>query len=369
MDLSKDKLQVDKKYWIEYTDKAQTTLKEDKNYNFKSFGKAELTVNSRDANPTVQTNQITYGNQSLPEIVGDLGTVSGDHNLNQSDFEVVDDSGTVMDLSKDKLQVGGTYWIQYTDAAQASLKLDKNYNFESFGKAKLTVNAKDANPTVQTNQITYGNQSLPEIVGNLDTVSVDHQLVQSDFEVVDDSGKVMDLSKDKLQVGGTYWIQYTDAAQASLKLDKNYNFNSFGKAKLTVNAKNANPTVQTNEITYGDKSLPEIVGNLDTVPEDHQLAQSDFEVVDDSGKVMDLSKDKLQVGGTYWIQYTDVAQASLKSDKNYNFESFGKAKLTVNAKNANPTVQTNEITYGDKSLPEITGTSDTVSGDHQLAQS
>ncbi|WP_147007381.1 lectin-like domain-containing protein, partial [Companilactobacillus nantensis] len=328
-----------------------------------------LTIDSEDANPTFQTNEITYGDKSLPEITGNLDTASGDHKLAQSDFEVVDGSGKVMDLSKDKLQVGGTYWIQYTDAAQASLKLDKNYNFNSFGKAKLTINAKDANPTIQTSQITYGDKVLPEITGSLDTVTGDHQLAQSDFEVVDDLGKVMDLSKDKLQVGGTYWIQYTDVAQASLKSDKNYNFKSFGRALLTVNAENASPTVQTNEITYGDKDLPEITGSLDTASGDHQLTQSDFEVVDDLGKVMDLSKDKLQVDKKYWIEYTDKAQTTLKEDKNYNFKSFGKAELTVNSRDANPTVQTNQITYGNQSLPEIVGDLGTVSGDHNLNQS
>ncbi|AYE38350.1 hypothetical protein D1B17_06760 [Companilactobacillus zhachilii] len=369
IDLSKDKLQVGKKYWIQYTDKAQSALKADKNYDFKSFGKAQLTVKAKNVNPSVQRSSITYGDKTLPKIIGDLDTEFSDHNLEQSDFEVVDDSGNLIDLSKDKLQVGKKYWIQYTDKAQSALKADKNYNVQSFGKAQLTVIAKDANPTVDSNYITYGDKSLPEIKGSLDTAKVDHQLSQADFEIVDDSGKLMDLSKDKLQVGKKYWIQYTGKAKDSLEADKNYAFQSFGRAQLTVNAKEANPTVEKNIITYGDTTLPEIKGSLDTAKVDHQLSQSDFEIVDGSGKLMDLSKDKLQVGKKYWIQYTDTAQANLKADKNYDFQSFGRAQLTVNAKYANPTVDSNYITYGDKSLPEIKGSLDTAKVDHQLSQS
>ncbi|MGQ2375866.1 MBG domain-containing protein [Companilactobacillus zhachilii] len=369
MDLSKDKLQVGKKYWIQYTDKAQADLEADKNYDFKSFGRAALIVNAKEANPTVEENSITYGDETLPEIKGSLDTDSDDHKLDQSDFEVVDDSGNLMDLNKDNLQVGKKYWIQYTDKAKASLKEDKNYDFKLFGKAALTVNAKEANPTVEGNSITYGDKVLPEIKGSLDTVSGDHNLDQSDFEIVDDSGKLMDLNNDKLQVGKKYWIQYTDTAQANLKADKNYDFQSFGRAQLTVNAKYANPTVDSNYITYGDKSLPEIKGSLDTAKVDHQLSQSDFEVVDDSGNLMDLSKDKLQVGKKYWIQYTDKAQAALKADNNYNFVSFGRATLTVKAKDVNSTIESSHITYGDKNLPVIVGNLGSATIDHKLNQS
>ena len=361
--LKPEQLQVGGTYWIQYTDKAKTDLMADKNYNFESFGRAALTVKSENAKPTIETNTITYGDTSLPTIVGSLDKASEDHELKQSDFEVVDDSGNI--LKPEQLQVGGTYWIQYTDKAKTDLMADKNYNFESFGRAALTVKSENAKPTIETNTITYGDTSLPTIVGSLDKASEDHELKQSDFEVVDDSGNI--LKPEQLQVGGTYWIQYTDAAKAALTADKNYNFDSFGRAKLSVNAEKVNPTVETNTVTYGDTSLPTIIGSLNNASKDHNLDQSDFEVLDDSGNI--LKPEQLQVGGTYWIQYTDKAKTDLMADKNYNFESFGRAKLTVEAEEANPTVETNSITYGDTSLPKITGSLDRASKNHELNQS
>jgi len=358
-----EQLQVGGTYWIQYTDVAKATLTADKNYSFDSFGRAKLSVNAEKANPTVETNTVTYGDTSLPTIIGNLGNASKDHNLEQSDFEVVDDSGNIQ--KPEQLQVGGTYWIQYTDAAKAALTADKNYDFDSFGRAALTVKAEEANPTVETNTVTYGDTSLPKIAGNLDKASKNHNLDQSDFEVVDDSGNI--LKPEQLQVGGTYWIQYTDKAKTDLKADKNYNFDSFGRAKLSVNAEKADPTVKENSVTYGDTVLPEIDGNLDTASKDHSLNQTDFEVVDDSGNI--LKPEQLQVGGTYWIQYTDEAKANLTADKNYSFDSFGRAKLSVNAEKANPTVETNSVTYGDTSLPKIIGSLDKAFKDHELNQS
>ncbi|WP_157049135.1 MBG domain-containing protein, partial [Companilactobacillus nantensis] len=323
-------------------------LKSDKNYDFKSFGRALLTVNAENASPTVQTKEITYGDKVLPEITGSLDTASDDHNLAQSDFEVVDAAGNV--LKPEQLQAGGAYWIQYTDKAKAAFEADRNYNF-NFGKAELTVTPKDVTPTIPKITVTYGDGSLPEIKGDLGTEAKDHKLSQSDFEIVDTSGNV--VKPEDLQAGGDYTIRYTDKAKKALTADKNYNFSSFGEAPLTVDkaaatTTNTDPTKPV-ESTYGD--APEITRIAKIGPKTIKLNPYDFKFI--NLRKEEVARKQLQTG-TYSIELTKDALNRLKDENpNYDFSKLSFGNLTIQPLKI--TVQiNNQNMYAGDSKPQDT---------------
>ncbi|WP_367296090.1 MBG domain-containing protein [Levilactobacillus yonginensis] len=162
---------------------------------------------------------------------------------------------------------------------------------------------------------------------------------------------------------GTYYFKLTEAGRAYLKSlsPNNPNAGLFVPAMLTIKPQTAAATVDGTTVVYGgvDGKFPEFKGSLGNADKDHQLSQPDFEVVDTTGKK--VAVDQLKVNGDYTIQYTAAAQAALKKDSNYQFTSFGHAKLGVTPRKITVQARDSVKTYGDGAT-DLSLTTDSADG-------
>ncbi|MFC6260538.1 MBG domain-containing protein [Levilactobacillus fujinensis] len=163
----------------------------------------------------------------------------------------------------------GNYMFKLTDAGRAYLKSLNSANTQIglYVSAMLKINPLETAATIDAATVDYGGDgttgSWPTFTGSLGSASTklptndkaDHQIVQSDFEVIDEATQKVVAIKD-LQVNGKYTIRYTAAAQAALKSDANYKFTSFGTATLTVKPRAISVTAQDHGKTYGTADDP-----------------------------------------------------------------------------------------------------------------
>lgn len=216
-----------------------------------------LTTTNQDAQNTLATfvswSQVYGQPLAFPDVTfgKDFGAVSKADFNNPDYYEYVDakNPDTVVKTPKNV----GTYLFKLTDHGRTYLKsLSSNPNAGLYVSAMVTITPQTAAATVDGTTVAYGgiDGQFPTFTGSLGNAAKDHQLKQGDFEVVDTAGKP--VAVNQLKVGGNYTIQYTAAAQAALNKDGNYQFTSFGKAKLTVTRREITVQARDSVKTYGD---------------------------------------------------------------------------------------------------------------------
>ncbi|KRK87964.1 hypothetical protein FC99_GL000770 [Levilactobacillus koreensis JCM 16448] len=414
-------------YYFKLTDAGRTYLKSlTTNTNAGLYTSAALTINPVDAKPTITNTSLQYGgvDGKLAGVKYDLGTVAGDNdprlNLTQDDFEIDDADGKV---AVNQLQVGGKYTIRYSDAAQTALKDDKNYNFDTFGTATLTVTARPVTIAAANVSKTYDDGSTKPVL-SLDNNSVKAAMVNGD----DVSTLGVRLTRVTGEDAGTYAI--TGTATANKNYDVTINQGTFiiVPKPITVQANNVaadydgtpyqvdqlgfaiangdklagtdtpadlkvtlTPTAETNAGTYAIKgssaakdydvtvldgtltiaqkaasvnvkdatvgygdALPTFaVTNSDTGLKT-TLDNTDFEIFDN--KTNAVATGQLQAGGDYTIRLTQAAQDDLKtSNPNYNL-SFGENTLTVTQRAITVHIEDGGKDYGVATDPALTFT-------------
>jgi len=267
-----------------------------------------------------------YGD--APKLTGDLGQADTAHQPDTSYFEIFDNTNNKI-VTPDELHANGDYTIRYTDAAKKNLNADNNYQFDNLDStAKLTVTKRPVTVTAANISKVYGSTD-PELSLTDDSAKV---LVNND----DLSSLGVTLNREDGKDATTY--QITGAPSSA-----NYDVTIL-PGTFTITRADADATISAATVVYGD-DMPTFTGNLGQVKDDHPtIEQSDFEVVDESGKVVQ-AKD-LQAGKIYHIQYTDAKQAALKSNSNYTYNNFGTAILTVHPRPITVNATNNEKTYG-----------------------
>ncbi len=417
-------------YYFKLTDAGRTYLKSlTTNTNAGLYTSAALTITPVDATPTLEDSSLQYGGVAgmlpLANINYHLGTVAGDDDpalkITQDDFEIDDANGNKVEISK--LQVGGKYTIRYTDAAQTTLKNDKNYNF-TFGTAPLTVTPREVSIVAAKAGKTYGDSTDPALT--LDNDSAKAALVNGD----DVSSLGAALTRETGENVGSYKISGTATANQNYAVKVTDGTFTIAKKPITVTANNVNvdydgtahqvdqagfkldsgddnklvgtdtladlkvtltPSAETNagtytisgsstaanyDVTVNDGTLTiaqkdatitadaATVGYGDTLPTftvtnsdtglKTTLDNTDFEIFDNKAKA--VATGQLQAGGDYTIQLTQAAQDSLKT-ANPNYKpSFGANKLTVSQRAITVHIENGGKDYGVTNDPALTFT-------------
>ncbi|WP_395390632.1 MULTISPECIES: MBG domain-containing protein [Levilactobacillus] len=414
-------------YYYKLTDAGRTYLKSlTTNTNAGLYTSAALTINPVDANPTITNTSLQYGgvDGKLDGVKYDLGTVAGDDDsrlsLTQDDFEIDDAKGNQVAV-KD-LQAGSTYTIRYSDAAQTALKEDKNYNFNTFGTATLTVTPRKVTIAAADTGKTYGDSTDPAL--SLDSDSTHAALVNGD----DVSSLGVVLTRATGENAGTYAITGTAMGNKNYTVTVTPGTFTIDKKAITVKANDVNvdydgtahqvdqsgftiangdqlatgdtaadldvtltPTAETDAGTYtikgsstssnyavtvqdGTLTIAQKAGTItadaatvgygDALPTftvtnsdtglKTTLDNTDFEIFDNKANA--VATGQLQAGGDYTIRLTQAAQNSLKTDNpNYNL-TFGANKLTVTQRAITVHVEDGGKDYGVATDPTLTFT-------------
>lgn len=272
---------------------------------------------------------MTYGD--TPTFTATFSVPGSTSGLAQSDFEVVDDQGKVIEPSR--LQANGAYTAQLTAVAQARLGENKNYAF-TFDGGKVTVNCRAVKVTIDNVQKVYG-QLDPKPFTYQTTV-----LVNDDSPA--DLGVV--LTRDKGENAGKYTI-----GEAGTYTHGNYQV-TVESGILTITPAPTTVAVAPATVTYGDTPNFTVASTVPGLTS--ALAQTDFEVVDDQGNVAKPSQ--LQAGDKYTVQLTADAQQRIRNNKNYHY-TFGSGNLTVNKRQITVQADSPTMTYN-TSTPELTFT-------------
>ncbi|MGX6429618.1 MBG domain-containing protein [Levilactobacillus yonginensis] len=273
---------------------------------------------------------------------GDVSAAAKEGFHNPAYYEYVEnkDSDTVVQTPKNV----GTYYFKLTEAGRAYLKSlsPNNPNAGLFIPAMLTINPQTDAATVDGATVTYGgiDGGFPKFTGSLGNADKDHQLNQSDFEVVDTAGKTVTV--DQLKVNGDYTIQYTAAAQAALKKDSNYQFTSFGNAKLVVTPRKITVQARDSVKTYGD-------GATDlSLTTDSAKGLVNKDTLDSLG--VQLTRESGEDAGTYQIMLDP------KSEINPNYEvTVNPGTLTIGEKPITVKINSFKRDYGTPQ-PDLTFT-------------
>ncbi|MFC6163171.1 MBG domain-containing protein [Lactiplantibacillus dongliensis] len=302
-----------------------------------------FTISALPVTATLADATVDYGH--TPTFVGDLGRADAAHQLDQADFEIVDQqTGKV--VTADQLQAGGDYTIQYTAAAQAALTADGNYAFTfrtatlSVKKLAITVVAKDISKT-------YGD---PDPVL---TLTADSAKNLANQDKLSDLG--VQLVRDTGEAVGDYAIM-RDAKDTE---NPNYTI-TVTPGTFSIKPLATTTSLADASVVYGS-DFPEFKGDFGAAKAAHPLSQSDFEVIETkTGDLM--SAKQLQVGGDYTLRFTAAAQAALTQDKNYTEAApFATAKLTVTPLAITVTAANSQKTYGDAD-PTLTLTAASAAG-------
>jgi len=291
------------------------------------FVSGSLEIDPKDTTATLAPVTVVYGD--TPSVQGNLGQGGGDQGLQNGDVEV---RTADQQLVTGRLQVGQTYTLSYSPAKQAELQANSNYQYQSFGTARLTVSPRPITVTAQDYGITYGDEDSRQFGLTSDsTVALVKGDQLSDLRV--------GLVRDAGEQAGTYNISgETDHSQ----WNPNY--------QITVTP--GTFTIGKKPVTVTVKSPTKIFGTADptwavTVPDDSLVGN-------DSVSDLDVKITRVQGEdvGTYTLG-VDAGQTSMMTSANYQVTVLP-GKLTIMPAAATVTISPTTVTYGD--LPVLTGT-------------
>ncbi|WP_125593175.1 MBG domain-containing protein [Companilactobacillus baiquanensis] len=400
------------RYIFKLTDAGRTKLKSfSTNENAGLYVSGTLTINPKDVVANVNSSSVVYGD--TPKISGELDGTAVD----SADFEIYDNTAKKV-VTANQLQVGGDYSIRYTSQAQADLNKG-NYEITKFNTGKLTVNKRPLTITASDNAKTYGDDLEPELVGTADNLvngdtldSIGVKFVRAsgkdagqyeinadtssvkNYQVTVNSGnfiigkKPVTVTADPItkvygepnptltftvEPGSLVGDDTKSDLGVTLTCDSDVNFGSHditgtsdsanynvtvNPGKLTITKAPANLTINKVSITYGD--TPTFTSTIDAKDATNNLEQSDFEVVDSTGKAVDSG---FQVSENYTVQLKDgVFDKLQKANPNYEFSTPTGAQLTVNPKDITVTAADSGKTYGEADPAEYTLTGDSADG-------
>ncbi|WP_125713606.1 MBG domain-containing protein [Companilactobacillus kedongensis] len=327
-------LQVGGDYTIKLNDDALAHLNAaNTNYDFKTYNDNKLTVIPRSIVVTADNADKKYGEPD-PKF-----TLTSDSAKVLVNDDTLAQLGIV--LKRETGENVGTYSITLNSEAST---LNKNYKV-SVNPGIFTINVLPITVKAADSEKTYGHTD-PEF-----------KLTNDSAAGLKNNDQLTDLGVKLIREDGEEAKTYKIKLDPSSTLNKNYQI-TVTDGIFTINPAGAEVTIAPTEVSYGDDPKFDSFININGTT--NPLAQSDYEVVDTSGNVVDSD---LQVGTDYSVKLKPGSVDKLHTaNPNYTFADPKPAKLTVVARPITVTADNASKQYGSDDPTSFALTSDSATG-------